>query len=153
MIRAWILNSGDSYKPLPNTAEEGRSKNTTDDMKMYPSSGSVFSRTFWVLSVFVGLLMGTAIGYATAALSMPSTLNRGDGDSIQNVVPRIPLPNIRREFTSHSPFSNAPVLNKDGEETSEPIWDSLIPSKSLSTSSRLRNYLIHYANMYGTQMA
>ena len=131
MIRAWKFSSGDSYERLPNRAQEGRLENTTDDIEMYPSSGSEISRTFCVLSVFVGLVMGTAIGYVTATLSTTSTLDRGDSDSIQNVVPRILLPNIRREFTSHSPFSNAPSLGQSGEEISEPIWDSLIPSKSL----------------------
>ena len=135
MIRAWKFSSGDPYELLSNRAQEGRSGNTTNDIEVYSSSDTRISRTFWVLSIFVGLVTGTAIGYATATLSMPSTLSRGDSDSIQNVVPRIPLPNIRREFTSNSPFLDAPPLGKSGEEISEPIWDSLIPSKLTCTDS------------------
>jgi hypothetical protein len=79
------------------------------------------------LGICMAVLTGIAIGVLWAKTASTTTTRKCtcSMEATDNVA-RIPLANIQREFTYSSPFSQPPP--SDGH-TSEPIWDSLIPSK------------------------
>jgi hypothetical protein len=70
--------------------------------------------------------------FTAGALSVQHTVKTKNScdNTFDNEAPRIPLNTIAREFDYGTAFSKEPPQGERAGEISEPIWDTLIPSKS-----------------------
>lgn len=79
----------------------------------------------------VGFTLAMTASFAAGALSARSGAipNLVCGEAFAITAHTIPLPPIQRTFTYPSPFAKEPPQGHGSGQTSEPVWDALIPSK------------------------
>lgn len=122
-----IRNKKPKYEPLAcpsQTLEEGLQE--SPECSALESSTS---RTPHTLTISGWVILAAVIGFFVGALSIHFHNKITNHGAPNNVAPRITLQNIRREFIYPSPFSREPPQGEGSGEISEPIWDSLIPSR------------------------
>lgn len=90
------------------------------------------SKKFSYLAIFICFILTAAGGFLAGTFFNQSRRSHSDGHAKGATAPRIPAPVIEGEFVFKSPFSQEPPQGDGSGEKSEPIWDALIPSKSLS---------------------
>lgn len=82
------------------------------------------------LAIAIALIIAAAIGFAAGSLLTAKTPHgKGNKEAFEGRTPRIPIPTILREFAYDTPFSQEPPQGEGSGSASEPIWDTLVPSK------------------------
>lgn len=122
------------YTPLGNGDEDTTHANSLIEPNEDLRGGLRTCTTSLTSCIVIGFVFTAVMGFAAGIFAAQSPLgDTGEKNpSHGTMTPRIPLPDVRREFRYDSPFSKEPPQGPKAGSESEPIWDSLIPSKSIN---------------------
>ncbi|KAL4954953.1 hypothetical protein BDW69DRAFT_183017 [Aspergillus filifer] len=119
-------------QPSEDSCEEPRRKYR--DTHPHSSHGRPSMRCVYTIHM-LGFVLALAAAFTTGILitlySIPNSFENdfaSQGVVLRGIAPYLPLPRIAGEIIHDSPFSKEPPQGPGAGNTSEPIWDALIPN-------------------------
>ncbi|KAI8959245.1 hypothetical protein F5Y11DRAFT_333863 [Daldinia sp. FL1419] len=115
-----MASKGDYLQLAQNEEDQGSRESSSEKRAR-------FFKAILILTISIAFFAVAATGFVAGAVLVRSIPCPNDKHISQPTAPRVPVPPIEREFTYNSPFSREPPKGEGAGETSEPVWDALIP--------------------------